>query len=284
MPAGSVRENWSLRGGGIPQLHAAQRCHAMLSARGDARAPPVYRAAAMNAEPSITRAGIVSGLRTGLPLLASGFVYGLAFGSLAAGMGLSLLEAVLMSALVFSGSAQIAIVQIWSSEPGLLPAALIVVIANVRYVLMSASLRPWLAAVSPWRVYAMLAFIVDSAYALGLRARAGGNQDAGVILGASLASYVGWVAATGLGFVTGQLLANPKVIGLDFVVVAFCLAAATVMARSIRTPRGFMPPVAAASAIIAVDRLAPGPWTVVAAGLTAAVVAAALHDPEQDPL
>jgi predicted branched-subunit amino acid permease len=233
--------------------------------------------------PRITTTGIVDGLRRGWALLASGFVYGLAFGSLAATMGLSLLEATLMSALVFSGSAQIAIVQIWPSQPGLLPAALIVLIANVRYILMSASLRPWLGTVSPWRVYPLLSFMVDSAYALGLRTRAEGNEDAGVIMGSGLASFVGWVVATALGFVSGQLFANPKAIGLDFVVIAFCLATVTVMARMVRSPRGFIPAIVAGAAIFAVDRLYPGPWTIVAAGLVAAVTGAVLYDAESDP-
>ena len=215
--------------------------------------------------------------------MASGFVYGLAFGSLAAGMGLSLLEAVLMSALVFSGSAQIAVVQIWQTTPGVIPVALIVLISNVRYVLMSAALRPWLANVPAWRTYSLLTIMVDSAFALGLRSRAEGNGDAGIILGSSLCSYGGWVIATALGFVFGRMVADPKIAGLDFVVIAFCIAAAAAMARQIRTPRGLVAPVAAALVIVAVDRFAPGPWTVVAAGLTAAILGAILYDPEADP-
>ncbi len=231
----------------------------------------------------ITWTGVADGVRRGLPLLASGFVYGLAFGSLAATMGLSLLEATLMSVFVFSGTAQIAVVQIWPSQPGLIPVMLIVLVANIRYVLMSASLRPWLGNVSPWRVYPLLTFMVDSAYALGLRARAEGRTDAGVILGSGLASFAGWVTATALGFVSGQLFANPKAIGLDFVVVAFCLAAATAMARMVRTPRGFVPALVAAAVIVVTDRLYPGPWTVVAAGLSAAITGALLYDRETDP-
>jgi predicted branched-subunit amino acid permease len=234
-------------------------------------------------EARITRDGVANGVRRGLPLLASGFIYGLAFGSLAAAMGLSMLEATLMSALVFSGTAQIAVVQIWTSQPGLLPAVLIVLIANVRYVLMSASLRPWLDSVSPWRVYPLLTVMVDSAYALGMRSRAQGNQDAGLILGSGLASYFGWVLATALGFGSGQLLANPKAIGLDFVVVAFCVAAATAMARMLRTLRSVVPAIVGGLVVVVMDRLAPGPWTVVAAGFAAALAGAVLYNPETDP-
>ncbi len=231
---------------------------------------------------NITLTGIIAGFRRGLPLLASGFVYGLAFGTLAASMGLSMFEATLMSALVFSGSAQIAVMQIWPSQPGLLPAALIVLVANVRYVLMSASLRPWLADVSHWRVYPLLAVLVDSAYALGLRSRAEGNEDAGVIMGSGLASFVGWVTATAVGFVSGRLFADPRAIGLDFVVIAFCLAAATDMARMLPGWRNIVPAIAAGCVIVAIEHVYPGPWTLVAACLTAAVKAAILFDPKAD--
>lgn len=235
-------------------------------------------------DPRITSAGVRIGMRAGLPLFASGFVYGLAFGSLAAGMGLSLVEAVLMSALVFSGTAQIAVVQNWASVGGVVPAALIVLIANVRYVVMGASLRPWLAGLPIVRVSAVLAMLVDSAFALGQRSRADGNGDAGVIVGAAFLSHLGWVVATGLGFVSGQLLANPRAFGLDFVVIAFCVAAATVMARQIGSIRSAVVAVSVAVIIIVVDRVAPGPWTVVAAGVGAAILGAILYDPERDPV
>ncbi len=216
----------------------------------------------------------------GLPLGGSGFIYGLAFGTLAQSKGLSIFEAFLMSALVFSGTAQIAVVQIWQTHPSLLPAALIVLFANVRYVLMSASLRPWMGDLPAWKALLPLAFMVDGAYAAGTRAHANGDGDAGVMLGTSLASFSGWVVATVLGFMSGQWIANPKLIGLDFVVIAFCASAAAMMSRTVRN---VWPVVAAVVAVVALDRFAPGPWTVVGAAMAAALVGAVLHRPSAGP-
>jgi predicted branched-subunit amino acid permease len=220
--------------------------------------------------PTLSLAGIGRGIRTGLPLGGSGFVYGIAFGTLAAATGLSAFDSLLMSALVFSGTAQIAVLQVWHTHPGLLPAALLVLVANIRYVLMGASLRPWLGQLSTWRSTIALVFMVDGAYAIGTRAHSQGDNDAGGMLGASLASYIGWVIATGLGFMSSRLITDPKAIGLDFVIIAFCVAAAALMVRG---QRDYWPAIAACAVIVAVDRWAPGPWTVVAAGLAAAAVA-----------
>lgn len=219
---------------------------------------------------TLTIAGVVRGARVGAPMLPSGFVYGLAFGTLASGMGLSTLEAVIMSAAVFSGTAQVAVLQVWPTLAGVLPAFLIVAVANLRYVLMGASLRPWLGTLPPVRAGLPLLFMVDGAYAIAMRARAGGDHDAGVMLGASLMSFAGWVVATALGYQLGRLLADPRAIGLDFVVVAFCVAAATQMAR---LSRDLWPALAAGLVVVLLELTVPGPWTLVGGAAAAVLVA-----------
>jgi predicted branched-subunit amino acid permease len=228
----------------------------------------------------LTVRGIKRGLGQGLPLLGSGFVYGIAFGTLSASVGLSLFESVLMSVLVFSGTAQIAVVQVWQSQPGALAAAVIVLVANIRYLLMSASLRPWLGTLPAWKAALPLVFMVDSAYATGMRARAAGDNDAGMLVGPGIASFTGWVTATAVGYLSGRMIADPKVFGLDFVVVAFCVSAAVMMTR---TSRDVWPVVAAAVAVVICERVWPGPWAIVAAGITAVIVGAIRYRaPAQD--
>lgn len=227
--------------------------------------------------PDLTVDGFMRGVRIGLPIGGSGFIYGLAFGSMAGGQGLSALESMVMSALVYSGTAQIAIVQIWGTAPALLPVVLIVFVANIRYVLMGAALRPWLGGLAAWKSHLALFFMVDGAFALATRAKADGDQDVGLLLGAGIASYIGWVTATGLGHLSGQLLADPRALALDFVVIAFCASTAAVMMRGLID---VWPPAAAAAVVIAVDRISPGPWAIVAAGLAAAVVAMARYRPK----
>lgn len=225
---------------------------------------------------TLTRAGIVAGGRMALPFMISSIIYGIAFGLMAQAVGLTGLEATLMSALVFSGTAQIAVLQAWSMTTSFIAPFVIVMVANVRYILMGAALRPWLGALRARDVAAPLFFLVDGGFALAMRSRAGGNPDAGVLLGACLCSYCGWVAGTALGGFTGQLITNPRAIGLDFVVISFCAAAATMMARNVRD---FAPAIVAAIVIIALDRFHPGPWSVVGGGIAAAVIGAIRYRP-----
>lgn len=220
---------------------------------------------------TLTRAGVLAGTRMALPFMVSSIIYGIAFGLMAQAVGLSNLEATLMSALVFSGTAQVAVLQAWAMTTSLAAPFLIVLVANVRYILMGAALRPWLGTLKARQVAAPLFFLVDGGFALAMRSRAAGNPDAGVLLGACVCSFCGWVVGTALGGFTGQLITNPRSIGLDFVVISFCAAAATMIARGVKD---FVPPLVAAIAIVALDRFYPGPWAVVAGGVAAAIVGA----------
>ena len=227
------------------------------------------------AEASFTWAGFKRGAAIALPFGASSAIYGIGFGVLAGQVGLSAVEAVVMSAAVFSGSAQLAIVQSWNNAAGLLPIFITVVIANIRYVLMGAALRPWLAALPRPKAYATLLMLVDGAFALGQRELAAGRVDAAVILGSAVVSYTCWVIATGAGLAFGQLVPDPKAVALDFIVVAFCASAAGMMWRG---SQDIAPAIAALAAGIAADRWLSGAWVVVAAALAAMVVGALRRD------
>ena len=221
-----------------------------------------------------TWAGFGHGLKLGLPFGASSFIYGIAFGLLAIQAGLSIAEAVAMSALVFSGTAQMAIMQTWASALSLVAIASTVLLVNVRYVLMGASLRPWLAPLGPVRSAATLLTIVDGSYAVGLREYQRGNGDAGLMAGVGVISWSGWCVGTAAGFFTGAAVPNPRDFGLDFVVVAFCAAAVGMMIGAVRD---YVPVLVAIAAVVLAEWMALGPWVVVIGGLAAAFAGAARY-------
>ena len=105
-----------------------------------------------------TTEGIRRGIVQAYPLFFASLTYGVAFGLLAREVGLSVLEALLMSAAVYSGSAQIAALTImdnadpWTSASAVALATTILVV-NARYVLYGATLRPWLGGVRGWQAY-----------------------------------------------------------------------------------------------------------------------------------
>jgi predicted branched-subunit amino acid permease len=229
----------------------------------------------------LTWSGVVEGMRLALPFGASSVLYGLGFGVLAAQVGLSVIAAMVMSATVFSGTAQIAVLQVWSSTQAVVALFAIVMVVNSRYILMSAACRPWLSQISHWKAVAALLLLVDGSFAIGMRERARGEQDAGVLLGAGLISYAGWVVGTGLGYSVGALLPDPRVLALDFMVIAFCASAAALMWKP---GLDVWPPVLAAIAACAVQWFVPGAWAVVAAGVTGALVAAMRYRARPEPV
>jgi predicted branched-subunit amino acid permease len=82
-------------------------------------------------------------MRLFFPVAVSIASYGVVWGVLAGQAGLSPLEVVLMSGIVYAGSSQFVAITMWS--PAGLPIASIVVataIINLRMLLMTATLRP----------------------------------------------------------------------------------------------------------------------------------------------
>lgn len=223
-------------------------------------------------------AGIRAGYLRATPLAISTLVYGLVFGVLASEAKLSALEAMLMSAVVYSGSAQIAGLQSWSTTPLLLPLMATILLINARYLLYGAAMRPWLAGLPPSRSYPTLFFLGDGNWALAMNAHAQGENDAGFVFGSGLAMFLPWTIGTLVGHLGGSIVANPRRLGLDFMLVALSAA----MIGAFWRGRGsWFPGAAALVAALLAHRFAPGGWTVVAAGLCGGAAAFAAHDAQR---
>ncbi len=202
------------------------------------------------------------------------FIWGLTFGLMAREAGLSALEASLMSVVVYSGTAQAATVGGLAagitSGTGILAGMVAVLMLNARYLLYGASLRPWLGQTSLAQAYGSLWFLGDANWAMSTKAHAEGENDAAYILGSGLSMYLFWIAGTALGALAGNWIADPRMLGVDFLLVAFCAA----MAMDLFKSRSDIAPALVAVAVAAaLDRFAPSGWTLVAAGLAGALTA-----------
>jgi 4-azaleucine resistance transporter AzlC len=154
----------------------------------------------------------------GLGIAASAFAFGVVFGLAARQAGYSVPEALAMSLFVFAGAAQFAAVGLVAQGvpwPGII---LLTALLNARHLLYAAALAPWFArrgaavrAICAW-------FLTDEAFALGLPAfRRLGRLDLPTYAIAAMLVWVPWVAATIVGAVGGQLLPEPRDLGLDVV-------------------------------------------------------------------
>lgn len=226
---------------------------------------------AADAAPVFTAAGFRRGFVAGQPLAPGTFVYGLVFGVLASERGLAWLEALLMSVLVYSGSAQLAALQGWSAAALIPPLVATVLLINARYILYSASVQPWLAGATRPQALATLFFLGDGNWALSMREYHAGYRDAGFLFGSGVATALPWMLGTAAGHVLGHSVPSPATFGLDFMLVGF---AAAIGCQVWRGRSDLWPAAAALLAGLALYRWLPG-WTIVGAGLAAGLVGAA---------
>ncbi len=152
-----------------------------------------------------------------VPLWAGVLPFALAFGLLARTAGFSVLETQALSALVFAGSAQIAIVNLFAGGAGAVVIVATAIALNLRHFLYGLSLgRTWGGKTRP-PLPLLACFLTDEAYGLTIRERLAGRGGVGFYWGASLSLYVIFNLGTLAGALAGQFLPDPRRLGLDFV-------------------------------------------------------------------
>jgi 4-azaleucine resistance transporter AzlC len=206
-----------------------------------------------------------AGLRAGVPYAAAGFLVSVSFGVLARGAGFSAVAAMVMSAIVFAGSAQFAAVAIIASGGGVGAAVAAAALMNSRFLPMGIALAPSLPG-GPLKRAAQGQTVVDASWAMANQGD--GTFDRWFLFGATAVQYVTWFAGTAAGALGGDALGDPGRLGLDAVFPAFFLALLLAELRDRRT-RG----VALAGAIIALALVpfAPAGVPVLAASIAAVV-------------
>lgn len=158
-----------------------------------------------------------AGVRAEIPLLIGVFPFGLIYGALALNAGLSKLASQMMSSIVFAGSAQFITTQlVREAAPGLV-IVLTIAVVNLRHMLYSASLAPYLASLSTrWKI--LLSYLLtDEAYAPTIvRYEKDGAQPLGhwFLLGAGISLWSTWQLSTAIGIFLGTAL--PDSWSLDF--------------------------------------------------------------------
>ncbi len=223
---------------------------------------------------TFTWGGVRRGVAAGSALVAGSLVYGVIFGALAAQAGFDLLVAAAMSALVYAGGAQVASLQIWANPIPLAAVWATSFAVNARYILQSASLRPWLRGGPPVRTYASLFTLSDAGWVMALHRWRSERPDAGFLFGTGAVQYLPWVGGTAAGHVIGNRIGAPEVWGLDFIFPAFFAAMAAVMWKR-RSDLG--PILVGAAAALVAERFVAGHWSLIAGGLAGSLFGALAH-------
>ncbi|NBO52633.1 MAG: branched-chain amino acid ABC transporter permease [bacterium] len=143
------------------------------------------------------------------------------FGFTARQGGLSLLEAIAFSSILFAGASQFAALGLLAVNTPWPSIVLLVWLLNARHLLYSASVAPYTAQLSR-RLRAGLAYLLtDEAFALTTAHIARlGRIDIPAAWYAGLTIFVPWNGATIAGWLAGAALPNPALFGLDVVFAA----------------------------------------------------------------
>jgi 4-azaleucine resistance transporter AzlC len=202
------------------------------------------------------------GFRAGVPFATAGFLLSLSFGVLAVEAGMSALGAVVMSLVVFAGSAQFASVSIIAAGGGMGAAVAAAAMMNSRFLPMGVALAPSLPG-GPVRRALSGQPVVDSSWAMA--ARGDGTFDRHFLWGMSAIQFVTWQAGTLTGALAGDGL-DPRALGLDAIFPTFFLA---ILLGEVKDREGLGVALAGAGRALALVPVVPAGVPVLVAGLVA---------------
>jgi 4-azaleucine resistance transporter AzlC len=164
-----------------------------------------------------SRSEFLHGVRNELPILLGVVPFGMIYGVAAVSAGIPPVIALAMSSIVFAGSSQFVITQlVAASVPGLI-IVLTTFILNIRHMLYSASVAPYVRKLHPvWKV--LLAYLLtDEAYAVTISHYQQPGEERyrhWHFLGAGLALWTTWQLSTAIGVLLGAQI--PASWSLDF--------------------------------------------------------------------
>lgn len=163
------------------------------------------------------RSAFLAGLGAVAPLLLGVVPFGLVYGAAAMAAGLSAGMAQSMSAILFAGSSQFVVTRLVVQHTPALILLLIVALINLRHVLYSASIAPYLQHLPrPWK-WGLAYLLTDEAYAVSIihyADHADAPHKQWYLLGAGLGLWTTWQTSTAGGVVLGAAL--PASWSLDF--------------------------------------------------------------------
>jgi predicted branched-subunit amino acid permease len=220
-----------------------------------------------------SKTAIVPGIVAIGPMLPGTLAFGMAFGALCAQKHFSLAEVEVMMAVVYGGLSQFVAVQSWPdtlTPSSIATLALLTLTVNIRFMLMSATLRPWFGTLPAWQAYPAMLLVTDGGWLAAMRYRDHGGADAWFYVGGGVVLYVVWLFSAIPGFLLAEQLTDPRKYGVDLVMPAFYAA---MLVPAWKGPRRAIPWVVSGVVALVVHWLLPGWWFIIAGALSGAISA-----------
>ncbi|CAN5718144.1 hypothetical protein BH20ACT2_BH20ACT2_04620 [soil metagenome] len=181
-----------------------------------------------------TRAELRAGAASIAPMLIGVVPFGLVAGATPVTDGLGGGAAIGLSTVVFAGASQLAAADVLADGGSALVAVLTACTINLRMLLYSASLAPFVAGESMTRRLTMGYLLTDQSYAVSITRWSAGSEPhrrGPYFLGGGLTLWLAWQVSTVVGVIVGS--AVPEDLPLDFAVplVFLVLLVPTITAR-----------------------------------------------------
>jgi len=229
---------------------------------------------ASSAEPNtpFTLAGMRRGAVACLPFAVSASAAGVVLGVTYRTLGVDGMLGVVLSATVFSGTAQAATAAMWLLSPLPIGAMILAVLSiNARYLVMGAHLRQLFPRASRRVMLPTLLLLVDGAWLVTMSEAQKGRRDLGVLVGSGLLLYVGWILGTLIGCVVEIGAQGSLKVLAAFLPLSFIVALLPAQWRGQSSAVSWL---VAAAATLAALAVLPVSWAALAGGAVGAVFSA----------
>lgn len=175
------------------------------------------------------------GVRDELPMMLGVIPFGLVFGVLGVTSGLTPLQTIMMSSILFGGASQVVFVQLWASNIPALVVGGSVSVINLRHALYSASMASYLRPLPlRWRV--ILGYLLtDEAYAISIRRFMNKPYSPNQhfhLLGAGLTLWISWQCATITGVLAGTSIPPEWALGFAIPLTFIAIVAPAITSRA----------------------------------------------------
>ncbi|HPF21118.1 MAG TPA: AzlC family ABC transporter permease [Syntrophomonas sp.] len=175
------------------------------------------------------------GMLDAVPIILGYLPLGFAFGVLANEVGMTIIQATMMSVMCFTGAGQYIAIGVMQAGGAVFTIVTANLLVNLRYLLFSTSTVPYLQGHVPTGLGSLLSYgLTDETYAVAMNRYQQHPPTASYMAGLNLSSHVGWISSTLLGAVLGSFIGNTESLGLGFALPAMyiCLLVFMVKRRS----------------------------------------------------
>jgi len=179
----------------------------------------------------VVSGSLVGAVRQALPIVLGYVPVGFAFGVLALKNGISPANAVLMSVIVFAGSAQLIAVGLIGAGAAPLSVIATTFVVNLRHLLMAASLAPFLSTWGKRRLAWFGLQLTDETFAVHSVRFHRSETDAPETFGINAIAHLGWIAGSWLGVAASTVISDVRPLGLDYALPAMFIALVVAQTR-----------------------------------------------------